>query len=108
MTDTDWVGTHTLRLRCINGIYDPTAVRGNFGQYEHVYSDTFELELLNPCYNSESGIQLSFNIEDMTVPLGEDRLETNQPGPMDEISATYGGGSKTCGNIFYRITDDDR
>lgn len=49
----EWIGTHYLRLKCINGQYDasPTA-RGVNGLFTHVYSNEIELNFSHPCANS--------------------------------------------------------
>jgi hypothetical protein len=49
MDSLDWTGTHTLRAKCTNGVYDENNDRGNNGLYESVYSADFDLVLENPC-----------------------------------------------------------
>ena len=107
--DEGWVGTHVLRMKCINGEFDANESRGDNGLYGHVYSNEITITALNPCNDPiKSGVKLSLTLQDMIVPVGETRLEHDHLGPLDEISATFGTGSDKCGPMGYGITDADK
>ena len=63
-------------MKCINGVYDISNPRGNNGLYEHVFTDPITLIVINPCNDpTKSGIKLSLQINDMTVPIGKTSTE---------------------------------
>ena len=98
-----------MKAKCINGRYDENNSRGNNGLYNFVYSNEIEITGENPCNDpNKSGVKLSLTIQDMVVPIGETRLAATHLGPLDEISATFGTGNDRCGEMFFRMTDDQK
>ena len=80
----DWLGTHTMRLKCVLGTLDPGSPRGNQGLFNEVYSAPIVVVIANPypCHDpAHSGIALPFEVDDMEVPPGTLTLQRDFNGP---------------------------
>ena len=71
-TDRKWLGTHTIIIKCTNGIEDNSAdARGNNGLFDVVYSDPLEITITDPCFDSIVNSNSAFLIENpFEVPIG--------------------------------------
>ena len=108
MTNKDWVGTHTLKVRSTIGTSAGRLYAKNYAD-----SNSFTLEIINPCLTT------SFTIPSMKKKgVEEYLLEAREMGgqvifqyeePTDSASVKYGGnvgldGYSLCGKRSHYIT----
>ena len=87
LEDTRAEGTHKLRIKCINGVEDLSEdARGVNGMYNHVYSNTIEVRINNPCRSSVVNDNAALAISDLIVPEGETSMDYSYAGPTNSIS----------------------
>ena len=99
-------GTHQYRLSCTNG--ETLTNRGVNGLFNTVYSDPFEVTIVNPCLTSIVNNDKAFALADMVVPVGNTQeVSATYSRPSDSTSIKYGvTGYDRCEEVRYDVLND--
>ena len=105
VTNFDWIGKSTLRIKSTLGRFSDSNIRGNRGLFKSVYSEPITLTINNPCINSVVNADLLLKWNNMSVPQGLEHFQQVIKGPTDSISSLYGNGYDKCGPRVYTFLD---